>query len=102
DRVLDLVGQCMEMGVSEVTLADTIGAATPQEVAALGRQLKERWPTLALGLHLHDTRGMAIANALAGVQNGYQRLESSIGGLGGCPFAPGATGNACTEELVFM
>ncbi|MCC7366690.1 MAG: hydroxymethylglutaryl-CoA lyase [Dehalococcoidia bacterium] len=102
ERVLGLVAECVDMGLEEVTLADTIGAANPYEVAALGEAVRERFPTVRLGLHLHDTRGMGVVNALAGLQSGYTRLESSIGGLGGCPFAPKATGNACTEELVFM
>lgn len=102
ERVLGLVEQCVDLGIGEVTLADTIGAAMPSEVIELGRAVKHRWPELELGLHIHDTRGMGVANALAAIQGGYVRLESSVGGIGGCPFAPNATGNACTEELVFM
>lgn len=102
ERVMDLVGQCVDAGIFEVTLADTIGAASPSEVISLGSRVKETWPDLALGLHLHDTRGMGVANAMAALQSGYERLEGSTGGIGGCPFAPNATGNACTEELVFM
>jgi hydroxymethylglutaryl-CoA lyase len=102
EQVLRLVDQIADAGITEVTLADTIGAANPGQVAQLARSIRERWPRLALGLHLHDTRGLGLANALAGIQNGITRLEASVGGLGGCPFAPGATGNACSEDLVFM
>jgi hydroxymethylglutaryl-CoA lyase len=100
--VLPLVARLVDDGIEEVTIADTIGAANPAHVARLTRALRDRWPGLSLGLHLHDTRGLALANALAGLQSGIVRLEASVGGIGGCPFAPGATGNACTEDLVFM
>lgn len=102
DRVLQLVGRFMDSGFTEVTLADTIGAADPAHVARLGSALSRRWPTISLGVHLHDTRGLGLANAYAAVCSGYVRLETSLGGIGGCPFAPGATGNASTEDLVFM
>lgn len=101
-RVLELIGRFVDYGVPEVTLADTIGAAHPAQVASLARAIHARWPQLQLGLHLHDTRGLGLANALAGIQAGITRLEASVGGIGGCPFAPKATGNACTEDLVFM
>lgn len=102
ERVLDLVAQFVDSGISEVTLADTIGAANPAQVGRLATAILARWPQLELGLHLHDTRGLGLANALAGVEAGIMRLEASVGGIGGCPFAPKATGNACTEDLVFM
>jgi hydroxymethylglutaryl-CoA lyase len=102
ERVLELTGEFVDYGITELTLADTIGAANPAQVAEWTRAVLERWPHLELGLHLHDTRGLGLANALAGVQAGMKRLEASTGGIGGCPFAPNATGNACTEDLVFM
>jgi hydroxymethylglutaryl-CoA lyase len=102
ERVLGLVGKFVDAGFSEVTLADTIGAADPAHVARLGEAVTARYPGVALGIHLHDTRGLGLANAYAAVTNGYVRLETSLAGIGGCPFAPGATGNACTEDLVFM
>lgn len=101
-RVIELVGQLVDAGFFEVTLADTIGAADPAHVARLGRAVRARFPAVELGIHLHDTRGLGLANAYAAVTSGYVRLESSLAGIGGCPFAPGATGNACTEDLVFM
>lgn len=102
DRVFEVVGRLAERGITQITLADTIGAAHPAQVAALVRAIRTRWPQLQLGVHLHDTRGLGLANALAALQAGVSRLEASVGGLGGCPFAPNATGNACTEDLVFM
>jgi hydroxymethylglutaryl-CoA lyase len=101
-RVLELTGQFADLGITELTLADTIGAATPGQVAEYTAAIKARWPHLQLGLHLHDTRGLGLANALAGLQTGMIRLEASVGGVGGCPFAPGATGNAVSEDLIFM
>lgn len=102
DRVMDLAGQFVDMGISELTLGDTVGAANPRQVAETASAVLDRWPTLELGLHLHDTRGLGLANALAGITSGVRRLEVSTGGVGGCPFAPNATGNATTEDLVFM
>jgi hydroxymethylglutaryl-CoA lyase len=102
ERVLDLVGQFADAGITEVTLADTIGAANPAQVARRASAIHDRWPHLELGLHLHDTRGLGLANALAGIQAGITRLEASVGGIGGCPFAPNASGNACSEDLIFM
>jgi hydroxymethylglutaryl-CoA lyase len=101
-RVLDLVGQFADLGIVEVTLADTIGAADPAQVYTRATAVRGRWPGLDLGIHLHDTRGLGLANALAAMQAGTSRLEASVGGIGGCPFAPKATGNVCSEDLVFM
>lgn len=87
-----------------ITLADTMAWATPLAVKRVVGGLRERWPELDVALHLHDTRGMAIANAYAGLEMGVTRFDSSVAGLGGCPFAghQGAAGNVCTEDLVFM
>lgn len=98
-RVLELVAQLVDAGVDEVTLADTIGVANPAQVSRLVADVRTRWPELSLGLHLHDTRGCGLANALAGLLAGVARFDASVGGLGGCPFAPGATGNIVTEDL---
>jgi hydroxymethylglutaryl-CoA lyase len=78
--------------------------ATPMAIKRVVGAIRERWPDLDLALHLHDTRGMAIANAFAGLEMGVKRFDSSVAGLGGCPFAghQGAAGNVCTEDLVFM
>ncbi len=76
--------------------------ANPRQVESLASAVRERWPDLAVALHFHNTRGMGLANVLAGLAAGVRRYEGCLGGLGGCPFAPGATGNICTEDLVHM
>src|SRR5262249_61174935 len=87
-----------------ITLADTMAWATPLAVKRVVGTLRQRWPDLDVALHLHDTRGMAIANAYAGLEMGVRRFDSSVAGLGGCPFAghQGAAGNVCTEDLVVL
>jgi hydroxymethylglutaryl-CoA lyase len=109
-RLLALVGQILDVAsqhgvrLQYLTLADTMAWATPLAVKRVIGALRERWPDLDIALHLHDTRGMAIANAYAGLEMGVRRFDSSIAGLGGCPFAghSGAAGNVCTEDLVFL
>lgn len=101
-RVLEFVGRYVELGVRSVTLADTTGMGHPKQVLDLCTGVRERWPELELALHFHNTRGMGLANVLPGLAAGVQRYEACLGGLGGCPFAPGATGNICTEDLVHM
>jgi len=90
--------------ITDVSLADTMGWATPVRVERGVGAVRERWPHLRIGLHLHDTRGLAVANAHAGLRLGVDRFDSTVGGLGGCPFAgqKGAAGNICTEELVLL
>ena len=90
--------------ITEVTLADTMGWATPLRIERGVGAVRERWPELPLALHLHDTRGLGIANAMAGLRLGVARYDTTVGGLGGCPFAgqPGAPGNICTEELALL
>ncbi|ETK13854.1 hydroxymethylglutaryl-CoA lyase [Pseudomonas sp. FH1] len=102
DDVLGWVGRFVELGVRGVTLCDTTGMAYPTQVEALSRQVRERFPELQLTLHFHNTRGMALANTLAALQAGIDRFDASLGGLGGCPYAPGASGNVCMEDLVHM
>ena len=89
-----------EMGVNGVTLCDTTGMAYPGQVAALTRDFRVRWPGSELTLHFHNTRGMGLANVLAAIDAGADRFDASLGGIGGCPYAPGATGNVCSEEIV--
>ena len=102
DRVLDIVGQIADLGIAGVTLCDTTGMANPIQVARLCEAVGARYPELDLTLHPHDTRGMGLANALAAWQVGVTRFDAALGGLGGCPYAPGASGNICTEDLVHM
>lgn len=83
-----------------MTLCDTTGMAYPSQVHALTRAFIARWPHTELTLHFHNTRGMGLANVLAAIDAGANRFDSSLGGLGGCPYAPGATGNVCSEEIV--
>jgi hydroxymethylglutaryl-CoA lyase len=89
-----------EMGAHGVTLCDTTGMAYPTQVAALTRAFRARWPDTELTLHFHNTRGMGLANVLAAIDAGADRFDASIGGIGGCPYAPGASGNVCSEEIV--
>ncbi len=110
DDVLTCVAQLHEpwasfrLTPSAVYLCDTVGAANPLLVSRTVTAVRERWPELPLGLHLHDTRGLGLANALAGLTLGVTRFEASVGGLGGCPFAgnPAAAGNIATEDLVLL
>jgi hydroxymethylglutaryl-CoA lyase len=98
-EVLTWVQRFVDLGVQGVTLCDTTGMAYPSQVLALVAACKARWPQLGLTLHFHNTRGMALANVLASIAAGADRFDASIGGLGGCPYAPGASGNACTEDI---
>ena len=89
-------------GVRGISICDTTGMANPQHVKEVCEQAQSKYPAMEWTLHFHNTRGMGLANALAAVEVGINRFDSSLGGLGGCPYAPGATGNVCTEELVHM
>lgn len=102
DQVLDLAARLVDAGAAGITLCDTTGMAFPTQVAALCEQAAARLPGVALTMHLHNTRGMALANAMAAWQTGITRFDAAAGGLGGCPYAPGASGNVNTEELVHM
>lgn len=102
ENVVRIIEYGLSAGVSEFGLGDTIGAANPRHVTELFALLKAGFPEAGLTLHLHDTRGMGLANVLVAMQAGATRFETSIGGLGGCPFAPGASGNIATEDLVNM
>ncbi len=101
-RVVELARRMAEAGAAEIALGDTIGVGVPQQVADLFGMVAEAAPGVALRAHFHNTRGTGIANAWAAFQAGVRTLDSSLGGLGGCPFAPKATGNIATEDLVYM
>ena len=90
------------IGVRGLTICDTTGMAHPAQVRALCDLLQQRFPSLQLTLHFHNTRGMGLANVLAAVQSGIVRFDGSLGGLGGCPYAPGASGNICSEDAIHM
>ena len=101
-EVLRLVEKCLEAGVDAVGIADTVGYAGPRQVGELTKAAVKLAGTKPICVHLHDTRGMGIANASAALDEGARILDGSLGGLGGCPFAPGATGNVVFEDLVFL
>jgi hydroxymethylglutaryl-CoA lyase len=100
--VAGVAGALLDLGCDEVSIGDTIGAGRPEEVPELVAAVTGRVPVERIALHLHDTGGLALANAAAGLAAGVRTFDSSAGGLGGCPFAPGAPGNVATEELVEM
>ena len=100
--VRDIAARYLEAGVARLVLADTIGAADPAQVAQLANGLVQEHGGDRLGCHFHDTRAMGLANVYAALQAGIRWFDSSIGGLGGCPFAPGASGNVATEDVVMM
>jgi hydroxymethylglutaryl-CoA lyase len=110
ERVIGLIARAEAMlveagsALKHVSLADTMGWATPDRIRRMIGAVRERWPDLAIKLHLHDTRGTAMANAMAALELGVREFDGSIGGLGGCPFAghKGAAGNICTEDLAYM
>ncbi|MDY6924017.1 MAG: hydroxymethylglutaryl-CoA lyase [Pseudomonadota bacterium] len=102
DQVADLVGRIAELGVKEIALADTIGVGDPWSVTRKVEAARAAAPGAVLRLHFHDTRNTGLANAHAGIEAGIDVLDASVGGIGGCPFAPGATGNIATEDLVYM
>lgn len=102
ERVFWMIEELVGMGIRRINLADTDGAAHPLQVWQTITAVKERFPEVTWSLHLHNTRDMGLANAVAGLQAGITQFDSSLGGIGGCPFAPGATGNVSTEDLVHM
>jgi hydroxymethylglutaryl-CoA lyase len=102
NRVLAIVDAYLELGMNGITLADTTGMASPRQVARIVARVLERIGPDALTLHFHNTRGLGLANVLSAYEAGARRFDAALGGLGGCPFAPGASGNICTEDLVNM
>jgi hydroxymethylglutaryl-CoA lyase len=102
EAAMRVIDRYAEIGVDNLTLGDTTGMATPPTVARLVEAIQRRHPKLPIALHFHNTRGVGLANVMVGLELGVREFESSIGGLGGCPFAPGATGNVCTEDLVYL
>jgi hydroxymethylglutaryl-CoA lyase len=100
DRVVQFVATLAEAGIQEISIADSIGVAHPRQVASMMRRLQREYPDRRFSLHLHDTRGLGLVNVLAALGEGIRIFDASIGGLGGCPVVPGATGNVATEDLV--
>jgi hydroxymethylglutaryl-CoA lyase len=102
DAVLRVVDAYAKLDVKLISLGDTTGMATPPTVTRAVSAIRDRFPSLQVALHFHNTRGIGLANVMVGLDLGIRQYESSIAGLGGCPFAPGATGNICTEDLVYL
>ena len=101
-KVIRLINEYLRMGIHEVSIGDTIGVATPRQVRSLLGKLKKEVPLKKIAMHMHDTRGTALANVLASLDLGVRVFDSSFGGLGGCPYARGASGNLATDDLVYM
>jgi len=102
EAAMRVVDGYVDLGFTMLTLGDTTGMATPPTVRRLVEAIRTRHPALPIALHFHNTRGIGLANVVVGLDLGIREFESSIAGLGGCPFAPGATGNICTEDLVYL
>jgi len=102
DEVVRMAVACRDLGADVVSVADTVGYGGPTQVRALARALSRELGNMPIGMHFHDTRGLGIANAAAALDEGVRILDASLGGLGGCPFAPAATGNVVLEDVVFL
>jgi hydroxymethylglutaryl-CoA lyase len=102
ERVVDVAVRLVEMGCDEVAVSDTIGVAHPGQVSDVVEAVAARLPRRQIALHFHDTRGTALANVYAALERGIAVFDSSAGGLGGCPYAPGAAGNLSTEDLIYL
>lgn len=101
-EVVAFLSQYVNLGITTVNLCDTIGVANPTQVRETIVSINEAYPDLVMQIHIHDTRNMGMVNTLAAIENGIRTVQSTLGGLGGCPFAPGASGNLATEDLVHM
>ncbi|MBP2639355.1 MAG: yngG [Firmicutes bacterium] len=99
EDILRLTQSAIDRGVTTITLADTIGVANPVQTLGVIRAVQQAYPDISIGIHIHDTHGAGLANTLMAMSLGITRVESAVGGLGGCPFAPGAAGNMATEDL---
>ena len=102
EKVVEVAARLHQAGCQEISIGDTTGVAVPTQVSDLIGRLVEELPLPALAVHFHDTRGTALANVLAALQAGIEVVDSAAGGLGGCPYAPGASGNLATEDLLHM
>ncbi len=101
-RVVDITQSLVDLGCYQVALSDTIGIGTPKQTRDIVQRALDQMPVSSFSLHLHDTRGTALANVLVGLEMGVRDFDASVGGVGGCPYAPGAAGNLATEDLVFL
>jgi hydroxymethylglutaryl-CoA lyase len=101
-KVVQIAKSLLDLGCYQVSLGDTIGVGTPKQTRDIVRRFLDEMPPEKFALHMHDTRGTALANVLVGLEMGVRDFDASVGGVGGCPYAPGASGNLATEDLVFM
>jgi hydroxymethylglutaryl-CoA lyase len=102
DLVFAFVQRFLDMDIQGVTLCDTTGMANPRQVRLLSEDVLKKWPEVPFTVHFHNTRGMGLCNVVAAIDGGLRHVDASLGGLGGCPYAPGASGNVCTEDVVHM
>ncbi|MDM5231605.1 hydroxymethylglutaryl-CoA lyase [Lysinibacillus pakistanensis] len=102
EKVLRVTEKLLEMGIDEISLGDTIGVGVPTQVESLLNELLKRYPVEHFAMHFHDTRGTALANILKSIEMGITKFDSALGGLGGCPYAKGASGNVATEDLLYL
>lgn len=102
ETVVKFIEKIADMGIKEMSLADTIGVANPRQVREIVTAVKKEFPEVEFQVHIHDTRNMGMVNTLAAIESGITKVQSALGGLGGCPFAPGASGNTATEDLIYM
>jgi hydroxymethylglutaryl-CoA lyase len=102
EQVIKVADKLFEMGIDELSLGDTIGVANPRQVQEVLEEILKRFPKEKLAMHFHNTRGTALANVLASLEMGITTFDSALGGLGGCPYAPGASGNLATDDLLYM
>jgi hydroxymethylglutaryl-CoA lyase len=102
ERIFTMVEQYLDIGITRVVLCDTTGMADPAQVFSLCNAVRARFPEVNFSVHFHNTRGMGLVNVVAALEAGIEHFDTSLGGLGGCPFAPGASGNICTEDTVHM
>lgn len=102
EEVVSFLEPIINMGVQEINFCDTVGVANPKQVRETIAAVWERYPFLALQIHIHDTRNMGMVNTLAAIESGVTKVQSTLAGMGGCPFAPGASGNLATEDLAYM
>lgn len=101
-RILDFLGEYVEVGLDDVDLCDTVGLANPRQVREVVAAVKTAFPHITTHIHIHDTRNMGMVNTLAAIESGIDYVQAALGGLGGCPFAPGASGNLSSEDLIYM
>src|SRR5699024_1271275 len=101
-EIIEFLKSYINLGIKKVNLCDTIGIANPKEVREVIHSLNAAFNSLELQVHIHDTRNMGMVNTLAAIESGVNIIQSTLGGLGGCPFAPGASGNLATEDVVYM